>query len=200
MKKSKAAPWRKRLDARLPSLGSRVSASVTPRGFPVFLCHKFHSTTSRHSFISFHFISYTPTMVRQAWSAGNLAIRRPSIKGLHRISSPNPALCRTWVDIFNNKVSNKNICTKFPENLLRVWWKYFQIISTIVMIKAENYMPSGLVRFGLWLLERTACCCKNIDLRICSEVIYCESDIAELVHTTKSQGNEPTFLSSAVRM
>ena len=73
-------------------------------------------------------------------------------------------------------------------------------IYSSIIFKAENHMPSDVMRFGLWLLERTACRCKNINLRICSELVYCESEIAELVYTTKSQGNKPTFLSSAVRM
>ena len=74
------------------------------------------------------------------------------------------------------------------------------IAAEFIIIKAENYMLSGVVGFGLWLWEQTACRRKNIDLQICSEVIYCESEIAELVYTTKSQGNEPTFLSSDVWM
>ena len=68
---SKTAPWRKRLDARLPPLGSRVSVSVTPCGFrgrrnrirEVFSqgfsrFHvpqiSFHHFSSLLSFISFH--------------------------------------------------------------------------------------------------------------------------------------------------
>ena len=46
-----------------------------------------------------HFISTAPVMMWQAWSAGILAIYRPLIKGLHRISSLDPVLCRTRVDI-----------------------------------------------------------------------------------------------------
>ena len=104
--------WRKRLDARLPPLGSRVRVSVPPCGFrggrngvwvgfsrvsPVFLYHKFHSTTSPHSSHPFRFISSALVMVRQAWSAG------PIIQGLHRISSLDPTLCWTRVeDIFFN--------------------------------------------------------------------------------------------------
>ena len=42
----------------------------------------------------------------------------------------------------------------------------------LLIIKAENYKPSGVVWFGLWLWERTACSCKNIDLRISSEVVW----------------------------
>ena len=41
-----------------------------------------------------------------------------------------------------------------------------------IWAKGENYMPSDLVRFGLWLWERTACRCKNIDLRIWNEVVW----------------------------
>ena len=67
----KAASWLKRLGARIPPLGSRVRVSVTPCGFrdgrngvwvgfsrvtPLFPYHKFHSTISPHSSISFNFI------------------------------------------------------------------------------------------------------------------------------------------------
>ena len=45
--------------------------------------------------------------------------------------------------------------------------------------KAENYMPSCVLLCGFWLRVRTACRCKNIDLRICSDVIYCKSENAE---------------------
>ena len=38
-------------------------------------------------------------MVCQAWSAGILAIHRPSIKGLHLITSLDRALCRTRVEV-----------------------------------------------------------------------------------------------------
>ena len=69
-----AASWRKRLDARLPSLGSRVHISVTPCGFrggrngvwvgfsrgfshfPLPLI-SFHHFSTLISSISFHFIS-----------------------------------------------------------------------------------------------------------------------------------------------
>ena len=40
-------------------------------------------------------------MERQAWSASILAIHKPSIKGLHRISSLVRALCRTRVEVKN---------------------------------------------------------------------------------------------------
>ena len=38
-------------------------------------------------FLHTHFILYVSVMVHQAWSTSFLAIYRPSIKGLHRISS-----------------------------------------------------------------------------------------------------------------
>ena len=55
-------------------------------GFP---CHKFHPTISPHSSHSFRFISFSSAtvVVRQACSAGILAIHRPSIKVLHRTST-----------------------------------------------------------------------------------------------------------------
>ena len=110
--------WRKRLDARLPPLESRVRVSVTPCGFrggrngfwvgfrgvsPVFPYHKFHSTISPHSSHPFRSISSALVMVRQAWSAGTLATHGPIISGLHRISSLDPTLCWTRVeDIYVN--------------------------------------------------------------------------------------------------
>ena len=49
--------------------------------------------------VSFHFIRHM--MVRQMWSAGILPINITSIKGLHRISSHDTALCSIRVeDIF----------------------------------------------------------------------------------------------------
>ena len=64
---------------------------------PVFPCHKFHSTISPYSCHSFRLISFhqLPVTVRQAWSVGILAIHRPLIKELHRISSLDPVLCLT---------------------------------------------------------------------------------------------------------
>ena len=47
-------------------------------------------------FASFHFIR--PVMVRQAWLADILAIHRPSIKGLDRITSLDQALGGTRVE------------------------------------------------------------------------------------------------------
>ena len=49
-------------------------------------------------------------------------------------------------------------------------WSVFD--GKCMITKAENYMPSGVVRFMLWLWEWTACRCKNIDLRICSEIVW----------------------------
>ena len=106
--------WRKRLDTRLPPLGSRVRVLVTPcgfrggwngiwvgfsRGFSHFpLPQQFHSTISPHSSHPFRFISSALAMVRQSWSAGTLATHGPIISGLHRISSLDPTLCWTRVE------------------------------------------------------------------------------------------------------
>ena len=85
-----AASWRKRLGARLPPLGCRVRVSVPPCGFrggrngvwvgvprgfsrfplPKISFHHFLHTNLIH----FRFISPALVMVRQAWSAGTLAI------------------------------------------------------------------------------------------------------------------------------
>ena len=106
------ASWRKRLDARLPPLGSRVRVSVTPcgfrgerngillgfsRGFPLSQI-SFHHFYTLISSILFHFISSVPAMMRRAWSASTLAIHRLSTWGFHRISSFVPALSQIWVE------------------------------------------------------------------------------------------------------
>ena len=123
-----AASWRKRLDARLPPLGSRVRVSVTPcrfsggrnevwvgfsRGFsriplPQISFHHFSTPISSILFISSAFV-----MVRQAWSAGTLATHGPIILGLHRISSLDPTLCWTRVE---------DILFKWSTLLLRCWY------------------------------------------------------------------------------
>ena len=86
------ASWRKRLDARLPPLGSRVRISVPPcgfrggrngvwvgfsRGFSRFPLPQisFHHT---HLY-PFRFISSALVMARQPWSAGTLATHGPII-------------------------------------------------------------------------------------------------------------------------
>ena len=106
------APWRKRLDTRLPSLGSRVRVSILhvgfrcernrvwivfSRGFSRFPLAQisFHNFSTLISFISFNFISSAPVMVRQAWSVDTLSLHRSSTKRLHRISSFDPTLYRT---------------------------------------------------------------------------------------------------------
>ena len=63
------------------------------RGFSRFPCQKLHASISPHSSRSFRFISChpPPVMMHQPSSAGILVIHRPSIKGLHRISSLDPA-------------------------------------------------------------------------------------------------------------
>ena len=65
----------------------------------------------------------------------------------------------------------------FPLTFLPSSCGFLQSICC-VMTEAENYMLSGVLRFGLWLWDQTTCR-KNIDLRICTEVICCESEIAE---------------------
>ena len=102
----KAAPWRKRLDARIPSLGSRVCVSVTPCGFcgrhngvwvglsrcfPVFSCHKFHSIISPHSSHSFQFMS---SCDGASGMVGRYPCKSQTFKGLHHISSLDPAYAR----------------------------------------------------------------------------------------------------------
>ena len=107
-----AASWRKRLDSRLPPLGSWVRVSVTPcgfrggrngvwvgfsRGFSHFpLPQIFHSTISPHSSHPFRFISSALVMVHQAWSAGTLAVHGPTISGLHLIPRPDLVLDTSW--------------------------------------------------------------------------------------------------------
>ena len=73
-------------------------------------------------------------------------------------------------------------------------------VYLFVITKTENYMPSGVLLFGfdseseLYVLQKTLTCgyavkSSNVNMRY-----------AELVYTTKSQGIEPTFLSSTARM
>ena len=100
-----ATPWRKRLNVRFPPLRSRVRVSDTPRGFRggrngvwIGFCRDFSrfllpQISFQHLFLHAHLIHFVlfnfirPVMVHQGWSAGILAIHRPSIKGLLRISS-----------------------------------------------------------------------------------------------------------------
>ena len=105
-----AASWRKRLSARLPPLGSRVRVSVTScrfrdgRFFSVFLSFS-PAINFDPPFLHNHliyFISSASVMLRQAWSASILPIPRSSIKGLHRISSLDPALYRQ--ELRNKKI------------------------------------------------------------------------------------------------
>ena len=70
---------------------TKQSLGTFSSGFFVFPCHNFHSTISPHSSLLFSSFHQPPVMVHKAWSAV-LAIHRPSIKGLHRISSLDPAL------------------------------------------------------------------------------------------------------------
>ena len=63
--------------------------SPTTSFIPPFLhIHHFH----------FRFISSAPMIVRQAWSAGLLAIHKLSIKGLNRILSLGTGQCLTRVE------------------------------------------------------------------------------------------------------
>ena len=90
----KAAQWCKRLDACLPTLGSRVRVSVTPcgfhsewngvwvgfsRDFTRFLLPQISFHHFSHTPYSFRFISSALMKLRQAWSAGILAVHWPFI-------------------------------------------------------------------------------------------------------------------------
>ena len=117
--RKKAASWRKRLGARLPSLGSRVRVSVTPCGFrggrngvwvgfsrgfsrfPLPLI-SFHHFSTLISSISFHFIS--PYDGASGVVGRHPCYSRTYNMGLHRISSLDPTLCWTRVeDIFTEE-------------------------------------------------------------------------------------------------
>ena len=86
--------WGPEFPSRLLHVGVMLDktkfGSNCQRVSTVFLYHKFHSTISAHSSHSFSFIS----------SAGILPIHTTSIKGLHRISSLDQALCRTRIEDF----------------------------------------------------------------------------------------------------
>ena len=97
------------IDAQLLPLGSRVSLFITPcrirggrNGVWIGFSRVFSSfplpQISSHNFstlIPFHFFSSAPVIVCQAWLASILAIHRPAIQGLHRISSLDPPLSDT---------------------------------------------------------------------------------------------------------
>ena len=72
--------------------------------------------------VLFHYI---PLMVRQAWSAGILAIHSSLMKGLHRFSFLNPVPCRTRIEdifIFETRSILRMNCTR---NFLEIIWLYF---------------------------------------------------------------------------
>ena len=75
---------------------------------------RLHSTISPFSSHPFRFISSALVMVRQAWSAGTLAIHWPTISGLHRISSLDPTLCWTRVEDIYNVVQMVNYFLSSP--------------------------------------------------------------------------------------
>ena len=58
------------------------------------------------------FISSALVMVRQAWSAGTLATHGPILWGLHRISSLDPTLCWTRVEVIYLQKSKKGHCSQ----------------------------------------------------------------------------------------
>ena len=93
-----AVPWRKRLHSRIPPFVSRLCVSVTSclfrgerNGVWVGLSQRFshfpllqipvHRFSTLIPFICFHYISFVPVMMRQAWSAGILSFRRYSTIG-----------------------------------------------------------------------------------------------------------------------
>ena len=142
-------------------------------------------------------------MVRQAWSACILTNPRPSI--LQHISSLDTVLCRRRVlkehwDLRKSSMPTSIWRMNYMKATLRSHARVsrsvhrdtdftsitpglilpvlgWALCRRSVISKGENYMPSGVVGFGLWLWQRNAC--KNIDLQICSEVVYFELEIAE---------------------
>ena len=113
----KILPWATGIRHSPPRGGSRVRVSVSScrfrggkcrvwvifsRGFSHFLLTQisFHHFSALILFNLFQFISSASVMVSQAWSAGILAIHRPSIKRLHLISFLDPALFGHELRIF----------------------------------------------------------------------------------------------------
>ena len=100
---------------------------------------------------------------------------------------------RAWNSLYFGRWIIACKCT-FPKKMPEMCgWRRTTVLTSHVISKAENYMPSGVVRFRLWLWERTACRCKTLS---CGYAVK----TSELVYTTESQGNEPTYLKSVVRM
>ena len=89
----------------------------------------FHNFPTLISFVSFHFISSDPVVVRQAWSAGILAIHISSINGLHCISSFDTALCRIRIeDIYLIKYWHSK--RSFSGSIIIHYQNYHAITST----------------------------------------------------------------------
>ena len=64
---------------------------------PIFPYHKFYSAISPHSFILFRFHFIYPSVGTSDVVGGFLAVHRFSVKGFHRISSLDLALC--WIRV-----------------------------------------------------------------------------------------------------
>ena len=120
-----AVLWCKWSFACLSPLGSRDHITGTPCGFHgeedrvwvdfsrCFSSFSLSQISFHHTHL-IHFISFTPVMMHQLWSARILVIHRISLK---RASSHDPALCQTWVEniyfIFYRKVVLWYACTLY---------------------------------------------------------------------------------------
>ena len=117
--------------------------------FPVFPCHKFHSTISPHSSHSFSFISSSPVMLCQACRPTSFTVHKPSIKGLHRISSLDLALCQPQVEVKKPQIPRNY---KFCLMLLVVVQLY---ISRIQLQNCDQLQAGSIskIRYSKWLVQ-----------------------------------------------
>ena len=107
-------------------------------------------------------------MVRQAWSAGTLAIHVPSMLGLQRISSLNPSLCRTRSEdaisislfkyISDYRANTRNaalrlVClslfTDFSVNFSQKLQRVYNVCNINILRQARTYLPLDSLDPGL---------------------------------------------------
>ena len=147
-------------------LGARVRVSVTPYGFrdrrngvwvgfswisPVSPATNFIPPFLTLISISFHFISSVPVMVRQMWSAGILAIHRPSIWGIIA-SYPSTRPCRIRIeDLFVIFYAQKSH-TKLSSHSLILLHSTFDPVCTFQTLN-PSFMTGKQMNFYICLRD-----------------------------------------------